>query len=104
MTAWDAGVRTVAVKQAKDRFAAQLVPVAESRAAVVWLANMSALELHIPLWTVAPDGSPRDYDRLVIDLDPGSGAGPRAALRHSPPAGTPGRRSPVGAATVSPAR
>lgn len=49
--------------------------VAESRAAVVWLANMSALELHIPLWTVAPDGSPRDYDRLVIDLDPGSGAG-----------------------------
>ncbi|MEV0796786.1 M55 family metallopeptidase [Kribbella sp. NPDC050281] len=34
MSAWDAGVRTVAVKQAKDRFAAQLVPVLEARAAI----------------------------------------------------------------------
>lgn len=34
MTAWDSSVATVTVKQAKDRFAAQLVPVAESRAAI----------------------------------------------------------------------
>jgi D-amino peptidase len=30
-TAWDPAVRTVAVKQARDRFAAELVPVAEAR-------------------------------------------------------------------------
>jgi len=34
MTAWDPAVATVAVKYAKDRFAAQLVPVAEARAAI----------------------------------------------------------------------
>jgi len=55
--------------------------VAESRATLAWLANLSALELHIPLWTVDADGAPRDYDRLVIDLDPGSGAGiPECAM------------------------
>lgn len=34
MTAWDAAVATVPVKYAKDRFAAQLVPVEEARAAI----------------------------------------------------------------------
>jgi len=34
MKAWDPGVTTVPVKYAKDRFAAQLVPVAEARAAI----------------------------------------------------------------------
>ena len=34
MTAWDPAVATVPVKFAKDRFAAQLVPVAEARAAI----------------------------------------------------------------------
>ncbi|TDD17086.1 peptidase M55, partial [Kribbella turkmenica] len=34
MTAWDPAVATVTVKHAKDRFAAQLVPVAEARAAI----------------------------------------------------------------------
>ena len=34
MTAWDPEVATVPVKFAKDRFAAQLVPVAEARAAI----------------------------------------------------------------------
>jgi D-amino peptidase len=34
MKAWDPGVATVPVKYAKDRFAAQLVPVAEARAAI----------------------------------------------------------------------
>lgn len=36
--------------------------------ALVWAANMAALELHVPQWTV--DGGP---DRLVFDLDPGPG-------------------------------
>jgi D-amino peptidase len=34
MTAWDPGTETVAVKQARDRFAAQLRPVPEARAAI----------------------------------------------------------------------
>jgi len=51
--------------------------VADSTATLVWLANLSAIELHIPLWKVrgAKDSSRAEYDRLVIDLDPGSGAG-----------------------------
>ncbi|WP_020392490.1 M55 family metallopeptidase [Kribbella catacumbae] len=34
MTAWDSSVATVPVKFAKDRFAAQLVPIAEARSAI----------------------------------------------------------------------
>jgi bifunctional non-homologous end joining protein LigD len=49
--------------------------IVESRATLAWLANLSALELHIPLWTVDEAGAPLGCDRLVIDLDPGSGAG-----------------------------
>lgn len=50
--------------------------LADSRAALVWLANLSAIELHIPLWKVPEPADGRAaYDRLVIDLDPGSGAG-----------------------------
>ena len=52
MTAWDGGVRTVAVKQAKDRFAAQLVPVAESRAAIESTAAEALRNL--PTVTVDP--------------------------------------------------
>ena len=51
--------------------------VADSTATLVWLANLSAIELHIPLWKVR-SGNDTDrgrYDRMVIDLDPGSGAG-----------------------------
>ncbi|WP_438938452.1 DNA ligase D [Amycolatopsis orientalis] len=40
-------------------------------AAVVWAANMAALELHVPQWTAAADGTRLPPDRLVFDLDPG---------------------------------
>jgi len=51
--------------------------VVDSTAALVWLANLSAIELHIPLWRVGSehDTERNGYDRLVIDLDPGRGAG-----------------------------
>ena len=52
MTAWDAAVRTAAVKQAKDRFAAQLVPVAEAQAAIEATAR-TALQ-HLPTITADP--------------------------------------------------
>ncbi|WP_410671477.1 DNA ligase D [Amycolatopsis sp. cmx-4-68] len=40
---------------------------------LVWAANMAALELHVPQWTVGPDAARRPPDRLVFDLDPGPG-------------------------------
>jgi bifunctional non-homologous end joining protein LigD len=58
-------------------------------ATLVWLANLAALELHVPQWRISsgragPDGvldlpadDPRPAeplaDRLVVDLDPGAG-------------------------------
>jgi bifunctional non-homologous end joining protein LigD len=41
--------------------------------ALVWAANLAALELHIPQWTVGPGATRRPPDRLVFDLDPGPG-------------------------------
>jgi bifunctional non-homologous end joining protein LigD len=37
----------------------------------VWAANLAALELHVPQWTVGPRGGVRDSDLVVFDLDPG---------------------------------
>lgn len=42
---------------------------------LVWLANLAALELHVPQWRVDADGTALDPDLLVIDLDPGAPAG-----------------------------
>ena len=50
-------------------------PVLESLADLVWVANLAALELHVPQWRVGPRGGVRAPDRLVVDLDPGEGAG-----------------------------
>jgi bifunctional non-homologous end joining protein LigD len=47
--------------------------VADDLPTVVYLANLAALELHVPQWTVGSAGP----DRLVVDLDPGEGAGLR---------------------------
>ncbi len=44
-------------------------------AALVWTANLAALEIHVPQWTVGPRGAVRGPDRLVVDLDPGAPAG-----------------------------
>jgi D-amino peptidase len=43
--AWDSGIRAYPVKQAKDRFAAQLVPVAESRAGIEQTVHDALLNL-----------------------------------------------------------
>ena len=45
--------------------------VVDDLATLVWLANLAALELHVPQWRVA-SGMP---DLLVMDLDPGPPAG-----------------------------
>ncbi len=65
--------------------------VADDDATLVWLANLAALELHVPQWTVAsgrpgpdgvldlPDTDPHPGEplanRVVVDLDPGAGMG-----------------------------
>lgn len=50
-------------------------PLVEDRATLVWLAQLAALELHVPQWRVDDRGRPAPPDRLVIDLDPGPGVG-----------------------------
>lgn len=50
-------------------------PLVDDLAGLVWLANLSALELHVHQWRVAADGTALVPDRLVVDLDPGPPAG-----------------------------
>jgi bifunctional non-homologous end joining protein LigD len=49
--------------------------VLEDVADLAWSANLAALELHVPQWQVDDDGEPQLPDLLVLDLDPGPGAG-----------------------------
>ncbi len=48
--------------------------VAEDLPTLVWLANLAALELHVPQWKVGPRGGVLDADLVVFDLDPGAPA------------------------------
>lgn len=50
-------------------------PLVEDVPTLVWLAQVAALELHVPQWRFAPDGERGRPDRLVLDLDPGPGTG-----------------------------
>ncbi|MGW6936868.1 DNA ligase D [Lentzea sp. NPDC054927] len=47
-------------------------PLLHELAALVWAANLAALELHVPQWTVS-NGTRDLPNRLVFDLDPGPG-------------------------------
>jgi bifunctional non-homologous end joining protein LigD len=63
--------------------------VAHEQATLVWLANLAALEMHVPQWTIGsatedddgivdlPESEPRPGEplanRVVVDLDPGEG-------------------------------
>lgn len=66
-------VRTVTIASpgsTKDREEVEYV-VVDGLASLVWLANLAAIELHVPQWRVGPRGGVREPDLLVIDLDPG---------------------------------
>ncbi len=56
----------------KDR--AVRYPVIDSAAALVWIGQQAALEVHVPQWRFV-DGEPGPATRLVFDLDPGDGVG-----------------------------
>jgi len=49
-------------------------PLIRDTAGLIWAANLAALELHVPQWTVGPRGKVHNPNRLVIDLDPGAPA------------------------------
>lgn len=70
---WVRTVRLPSPGSTKNRDTIDYV-VVEELAALVWLANLAALELHVPQWTVGPRGGAHGADLLVLDLDPGAPA------------------------------
>lgn len=46
-------------------------PLVQNTAGLIWLANLAALELHVPQWLIDDEDRIGEPDRLVIDLDPG---------------------------------
>ena len=46
-------------------------PLVGELPALVWAANLAALELHVPMWRVTNKGKPQQPDLMVFDLDPG---------------------------------
>lgn len=50
-------------------------PAVDGAAALLWLVNQAALELHVPMWQAGSRRRPLRPDLLVFDLDPGEPAG-----------------------------
>lgn len=71
---WVRTVRLPAPGSTKNRDEIDYVIVTEL-ATLVWMANLAALELHVPQWRVGPRGGAHGADELVFDLDPGAPAG-----------------------------
>ncbi len=49
-------------------------PLIDDTETLLWLAQLAALEIHVPQWRVDDGGAAQNPDRLVLDLDPGGGA------------------------------
>ncbi|MEW1808579.1 ATP-dependent DNA ligase [Pseudarthrobacter sp. NPDC080039] len=50
-------------------------PLVNDAATLTWFGQINSLEIHVPQWRVDPHGTQLNPDRLVLDLDPGDGAG-----------------------------
>jgi bifunctional non-homologous end joining protein LigD len=50
-------------------------PLVNDLATLAWMAQQAALELHVPQWRFGKGGARQNPDRMVLDLDPGEGAG-----------------------------
>lgn len=50
-------------------------PLVNDARTLVWLAQLAALEIHVPPWKLSGVGQPKNPDHLVLDVDPGEGAG-----------------------------
>ncbi|MCW0215525.1 MAG: non-homologous end-joining DNA ligase [Pseudonocardia sp.] len=66
-------IRTVRVGTPGGRSENADFPVLENVEGLAWAANLAALELHVPQWTVGPRGGRHEPDLVVFDLDPGEG-------------------------------
>ncbi|TVT54785.1 ATP-dependent DNA ligase [Amycolatopsis rhizosphaerae] len=66
-----AWVRTARLPSSRGREGANAHPLINDLPTLVWAANLAALELHVPQWTVGPGQVRRAPDLLVFDLDPG---------------------------------
>src|SRR5690606_33429054 len=59
----------------KHRDHTNTYPLIDSPAVLAWYVQRGTLEFHVPQWKFGPRGARLKPDRLVIDLDPGPGAG-----------------------------
>ncbi|MHA7264520.1 ATP-dependent DNA ligase [Arthrobacter sp. TMN-37] len=50
-------------------------PVVNDLATLTWFGQIAALEVHVPQWRFGPHSAVTNPDRMVLDLDPGPGAG-----------------------------
>ena len=50
-------------------------PLVNDIGTLTWLAQIAALEIHVPQWQFGRTGTQKNPDRLVLDLDPGPGVG-----------------------------
>ena len=57
----------------KDR--TNFYPMVNDPATLTWFGQIGSLEIHVPQWRVDSHGNQLPPDRLVLDLDPGEGAG-----------------------------
>ena len=73
-TPW--GVRTVTFPVPGSTMNRETIDfvVVEELATLVWLANLAALELHVPQWHLPPRARKPRTDEIVFDLDPGAPA------------------------------
>ncbi len=50
-------------------------PLVNDLATLTWFAQLASLEFHVPQWKFGRGGKRLNPDRIVLDLDPGEGAG-----------------------------
>jgi bifunctional non-homologous end joining protein LigD len=50
-------------------------PLVNDLPTLIWLAQIAALEIHVPQWQFGRTGREQNPDRMVFDLDPGPGVG-----------------------------
>jgi len=63
----------LATRHIQHRAHSNTYPLVNDEATLVWLAQLAALEIHVPQWRFDASGQPENPDRLVFDLDPGEG-------------------------------
>ncbi|MHA7134111.1 ATP-dependent DNA ligase [Oerskovia turbata] len=59
----------------QHKHSANAYPLVNDLATLTWLGQIAALEIHVPQWQFGRTGVQKNPDRLVLDLDPGEGAG-----------------------------